>query len=501
MRDSFCTPLFNLIESKDRSLDGRIYLKHKEIYPIIQGATRHNHAFFTHFTDAEIASIFSDTRLDLKNLFITSETSRAETLAGHLLLNMEMSSYVTWLPLTAKALNDRYTPKDQAYILKYSQALPGRTGSTIDGRQLLTGRIAPLILQSETHLNAWVDELMKAVRRREKSFWPRRMSADLSVTNEYLQLDDDSDMASLPVLITFAGILDTVMFNKSVSRYVKASLYELTESEYYGLSLNINDDFLRNTLSYGLKIIKNEYLEDYICKQIGPDTIKHKNKHVAAALLASSVNWNREYIQIEQLINIKNNFIHEESVDLLLRNHAMDWSDDWFKKLQSTSHCTALKEEVCTASRFKRWASYSTRWRSMHCFRQLHDWVEMMPLQDKKAVLAHLISCFNRDIKSEAECGIVYCKMLVLAFPQEAAVKEALDNSIELIVKQSIKQKDSELISHLLENNKLSGRDVARFIRTLEDYNGLAIKSKDRLLLPFIRNAIKSDLLSDSLGL
>jgi hypothetical protein len=511
IRDTFCTPLIDLIQKNTDK--GYAYLRFQEVNDLIREATQHRDKFRPHFTDAEVARIVTDLRIDWRRFFVTSDdVSYPESGLSFVLLHMEMKEYVSWLPLTTSAINERYSPATQVEILKKSFSMPAHNNGVIDNRQLLAGRIAPMILQSEAHVDAWVDAWMKGLKRQERfghnTFTP--FSEALTVTKAYRKLKEgDTDLDGLPVLMPFAGLLETEMFTKSVSRYVDASLYELSDGAFSGQFFNRRDDYLRRSLVYGLYLLKGDELESLVTLQIGHKALTDNHLDISAALLASSINWHRELIDLKGLCEVRHVYETRDAVDVLLKDHAFSWDKDWFAKLKETEHCKPLQEQVGKFESFRAWVmdyASKSQFASMAAIKQLPVWISMMTDEDREKTYQFLIDKFRVGITvkdSKYSTGILYGKVLLSAFPDDEYAQACISDQVGYLVKRALKDDHTELLAAVIEKGFVTPAMVGQCIWNLKEFNTLTKSGSltTKLLLPFVKPKVKGAVMCDQMGL
>lgn len=511
IRETFCTPLVDLIQKKTQK--GYTYFRYEDVHPLIREATKHRDQFHAAFTDSEVARIVTDPRIDWRRVFVTSDdVSYPESALSFVLLHMEMKDYVSWLPLTTAAINERYSPAVQVELLKKSFSMPAYNNGVIDNRQLLAGRIAPMILRSDAHVDAWVDEWMKGIKRQERfvqsSFTP--FSEALKVTKAYRKLKEgETDLDALPVLMPFAGLLDTEMFTKSVSRYVDASLFELSDGSFSGHFFNRRDDYLRRTLVYGLFLLQGEALESLVTLQIGHKALSENHLDVSAALLASSINWHRELIDLKGLCEVRHVYETRTAVDVLLKEHAFCWDRNWFEKLKETEHCKPIKEQVSKFESFRAWVmdyASMSQFASMAAIKQLPVWISMMTEEDRDKTFRFLIDKFRLGITvkdSKYSTGILYGKVLLSAFPDDEYAQACISDQVGYLVKRALKDDHTELLAAVIEKGFVTPAMVGQCIWNVKEFNTLTKSGSltTKLLLPFVKPKVKGAVMCDQMGL
>jgi hypothetical protein len=511
IRNSFCDPLVALIEAHAQG--GYAYIPNHKVRALITEATRHRDEFFPAFTDAEVARIISDSRIDWRQCFSADgTTTRNISLLSDLLLHMPMAEYVTWLPLTQSALNERYSIAHQVEILKQSEAAPGYSGNAIEARQMLSGRIVPLILQDQEHLDVWVTEWMKALKFQER-VGPRitkTFSESVQTTRAYRKLSEgQSRMEALSVLMPFACLLEPNAVMKSVARYCDASLYQLSSPEHSGLFFNTTDDYLRRTLVYGLYLLRDEGLEEMVSMHIGHQVIQDRHLDLAAALLASSINWHRELIDIDALCKIQAKYETRDAVDVLLSKHAFGWDRDWFKKVGEIEHCSDLRKHVGSFESFRKWVleyASNSRFASMSTMKQLPDWIELMSEDDRNLSFAFLSKQFKAGITvkhSNHGTGIFYGKVMLSAFPDEPFAQACISDEVGYLVKRALKDDHTELLAAVIEKGFVTPEMVARCVWNVKEFNQLTRPGNlaKKLLLPFVTRKVKVGVLEEDLGM
>lgn len=511
IRDSFCAPLKLLIEK--HRIGSYSYIPVAEVRELIAAATKHRDEFFPAFTDEEVARIATDLSIDWCSCFSADgQSTQTVTVLSDVLLHMEMDEYVSWIPHTQEALNQRYKPSVQVEILKQSEAMPGYSGDAIEGRQMLTGRIAPMILQSQEHLDAWVDEWMKGLKFQERigRALTKPFSHTVKVTKAFKKLRErETRLDALPILMTFAGLLEPQKVMQSVARYCDATLYELSNSEHVGRFFNVNDDYLRRTLVYGLFLLKDEPLEELVSSHIGGQVLQDQHLTLSAALLASSIRWRRELIDLDALCQVKAKYETTDAVDVLLRDHAFNWDKNWFKKVRETEHCQPLLSHVGSFESFRRWAldyASNCRYASMSTMKQLPDWVAMMSESEAQKSLTFLIDQFQKGItvkSSQYGTGIFYGKVLLSAFPDHPQAQAEIRNQVGYLVKRALKDDHTELLAAAIDTGCVEADVVGKCIWDVEEFEKLTSNGHltKRLLLPHVKRKVKIAVLENDLGM
>lgn len=511
IKESLCNPLIALVEK--HTFEGYAYIPQVELRSLVEKATHERDIFVPELSDSEVASIISDRRIDWRTTFTSDGKSTLNVTAlSQIMLYMKMSDYLTWLPFTQDALNDRYAPQVQVEILKQSEAMPGYSGDAIESRQMLTGRIVPLILQDSAHLDAWVDEWFKGLKFQERSgrALSKPFSETVTVTKAYKKLKErDTRLDALPILMTFAGLIEPKAVMQSVARYCDATLYGLSDSEHVGTLYNVKDDYLRRTLVYGLYLLKGNPLEELVSQHIGNQVIEDKHLALSAALLASSINWHKELLDLDALCQVTAKYETTDAVDVLVRDHAFNWDRGWFKKVLETDHCGHLRKHLGTFKAFRKWAlgyASSSRYASMSSMNQLCDWIAMMPEQEKDATFKFLIQKFEDGItvkSSKYGTGIFYGKMLLSAFPDEPFAQAKISDQVGYLVKRALKDDHTELLKAVIDQKFVTPEMVGRCIWNLKEFEQLTRSGEltQRLLLPYVRRKVKVELLESDLGM
>lgn len=511
IRNSFCAPLKALIEK--HWVDGYSYIPMADLRQIITQATKHRDEFFPAFTDEEVARIISDKDIDWHTCFAADGNSTQNiTVLSDILLHMVMDEYVSWIPHTQDALNQRYAPSAQAQLLKQSEAMPGYTGDAIEGRQMLTGRIVPLILQTESHLDAWVEEWMKGLKCQERvgRALTKPFSESVRVTRAFKRLKEgDTRLDALPILMTFAGLLEPSRVMKSASRFCEATLYELSSGEHVGRFFNVTDDYLRRTLVYGLSLLKGNALEELVSHHIGRQVLNDNHLTLSAALLASSINWHRELIDLDELCRVKAKYETTNAVDILLREHAFNWDRDWFVKLRAKEHCEPMLAHIGRFETFRRWAldyASNCRYASMSSMKQLPEWIALMSEDDKEKTFRFLSEQFEIGITVKASqygTGIFYGKVLLSAFPDEPYAQAKISDQVGYLVKRALKDDHTELLAAVIEKGFVTAKMVGGCVWDVEEFEKLTRNGNltKKLLLPYVKRKVKVGLLENDLGM
>lgn len=511
VRERFLQPLLNHIEENDLAGD-EIYLKRLDVDEIIDVSQAHT-GFFKFFSDEEIAELIADKRIDWQTTFVTTEqTSDSVTLLSHLIYHMEMENYFTWLPNIVKALNDRYTPQEQLSILKKCEAMPGRTSSVLDGRTVLAGRIVPIILQDEFHLNAWVDEWLRGIKTREnsKSNFCTPFSEQFKVSRAYKKLEPaDGSVCRIPMLMVLAGVMDHEMVTTSIRRYTTATLYDLSYGGFSGHFTHTGDDFTRRNFQYGLSLLDDISRQRLIRTYLGKQVIEDNHVELAACILASSVNWDSSPVPVSKLLELRDESKYTP-LRRMLNDHLFKWGDDWFDKLAANPFCRELMTEVCTLESIDQWCSdyavSTSKYSSLSTTRQLKDWVKLLSVDDREAFLGILLERFEFGIKhstSSGRRGMVYAKLLIGAFPENEHAKKKVADLIYHLIKHAISDQDPEIIAEVVKLEAISLKAIGSRIKSLEQLGELTARGglDKELVLPHVPLMVRGDSFVADLGL
>lgn len=493
-------------------VDGDTYLKRNPLDDLIRSSQAHT-GFFPFFTDDELALMVKDPRIDWERCYVSSQdTSDRVTLLSHLIYNMEMNQYLTWLPSTAKALNERYTPAEQVVMLRKCEAMPGSNGSLVDGRHLLAGRIVPLILQSEEHLDAWVDSWFKGIKSMEgrvsifESF-----SKVNQVTKAYKQLPKtDEWLCRTPMLMTLAGALDHESVMQSVSRYTTAPLYDICSGDFTGHLNMCGNDFARRNLSYGLFLLHGPDAQE-LASAFLSGVVNDRHFELSSAILAVSVNFKGHSLPIEELIEFKDKHSGQNALDNMLQDHAFSWVSDWFDKLSANPSCDALRKVVLSAERFETWCTQHARRNgsvgvhgSMSTLGKLKAWVSLLSEEDQEQCLEFAINKFQTDITSKSKYGqgILFAKILLSVFPENERATGIVKDLFGALIKRSLTVQDKEIVAEVLKHGLVSLAEIGPKISTMEEFDLLTGNGGiDREeLLPHLKHTVKGRIFTQELG-
>jgi hypothetical protein len=511
IRDTFVTPLVRLIDA-NKDDKGFAFLTDDQVSSLIRSACAHRDNFIPYFTDEEVATIIGSIGINWFTSFVKNNSqSYPNSLLSYILANMKMDDFISFMPLTTEVLNNSYSPQAQVNILKSANVMPGYSIHSVEGRQILAGRIAPLICQTSAHLDAWVDEWVRGIKYREMKF--RNLSKPLSsvapVTQAYNRLaPGETELQSLPILMTLVGVLDTESFLHSLRRYSEASLYQISDGEFAGHFFNRHDDFMRRNLVYGLFLLSDKAHEELVVKYIGHDVIDDQHIDLAAALLINSVKWERELLPIDKLMGIKHRFETFDAVDLMLAEHSSHWRNKWFDQLNLCPHGSKLASEVGKIHRFRKWIShYATysQYGSMAGMRDLSKWIGLMSDHDQDRARVYLLDRFESGIKhkmSKYGSGALYGKALLAAFPEDPYVQALVSDNIGYIVKRALSDNHTELLKEVLARKLVTPRMVGKCIKTHQEFEELTkpMAIDKSLLMPFISIKIRGECLETAIG-
>lgn len=493
-------------------VDGDIHLKRNPLGALIQSSQQHT-GFLPFFSDDEMAFIVKESRIDWKSCFVSSQdTSDTFSLLSHLINNMEMNEYLTWLPSTAKALNDRYTPHEQVVMLRKCEAMPGGNGSMVDGRHLLAGRIVPLILQSEEHLDAWVDSWFHGIKSMEgKVSFLDSFSNVNTVTKKYKALPDTEGwLCRTPILMALAGALDHESVMRSVSRYTPASLYDICSGDFTGYFSMCGKDFARRNLSYGM-FLHHGAAAQALSSSFLSGVIRDRHFELSSTILAVSVNFDDHSLPIDELIGFEDKHTGCNALDNMLQDHAFSWVGDWFERLNANANCAHLRSKVLSAERFETWCKlHAGRNRNlnmhgrMSTLKKLKLWVSLFSSEDKRRCLEFALNKFKIDIQSTSKYsqGIFFAKILISVFPDNERARHIVQELIGAVIRKSLASKDKEIVTELLKQGLVSLAEIGRKISSTEAFALLTgpggIDRDD--LLPHLKHTLKGKIFSDDLG-
>lgn len=493
-------------------VDGDTYLKRNPLDDLIRSSQAHT-GFSPFFTDDELALMIKDPRIDWERCYVSSQdNSDRVSLISHLIHNMEMNQYLTWLPSTAKALNERYTPAEQVVLLRKCEAMPGGNGSLVDGRHLLAGRIVPLILQTEEHLDAWVDSWFKGIKSMEgrvsifESF-----SKVNGVTRAYKQLPKtDEWLCRTPMLMTLAGALDHESVMQSVSRYTTAPLYDICSGDFTGHLNMCGNDFARRNLSYGLFLLHGPDAQE-LTSALLSGVVKDRHFELSSAILAVSVNFKSHSLPIDQLVGFKDKHSGQNALDNMLQDHCFSWVGDWFEKLNANPNCDALRNVVLRAERFETWCTQHARrgasvrvHGSISTLKKLKAWVSLLSVEDQERCLEFAINKFQMDITSKSKYGqgILFAKILLSVFPENEKATGIVKELFGRLIKRSLTIQDREIVAEVLKHGLVSLAEIGPKISSMEEFDLLTGKggiNRDELL-PHVKHTVKGRIFTQELG-
>jgi hypothetical protein len=493
-------------------VDGDTYLKRRPLDDLIQSSQAHT-GFFPFFTDDELALMVKDPRIDWQRSYVSSQdNSDRVTLLSHLLYTMEMNQYLTWLPSTAKALNERYTPAEQVVMLRKCETMPGGNGSLIDGRHLLAGRIVPLILQSEEHLDAWVDAWFKGIKSMEaRASIFESFSKVNPVTKAYKRLPNtDEWLCRTPMLMTLAGALDHESVMQSVGRYTSAPLYDICSGDFTGHLNMCGKDFARKNLSYGLFLLHGPDAQE-LTGSLLSGVMKDRHFELSSAILAVSVNFKAHSLPLEELAQFKDPHSGQNALDNMLQDHAFSWRSDWFQKLKENPHCDSLRKVVLSADRFETWCTQHARRNggvgvhgSIPTLKKIKVWLKLLSEGDQERCLEFAINKFQTDITSRSKYGqgILFAKILLSVFPENERATGIVKDLFGALIKRSLAIKDKEIVAEVLSHGLVSVAEIGPKISSMEEFDLLTSTGgihRDELL-PHVKHTVKGKIFTQELG-
>lgn len=493
-------------------VDGDTYLKRHPLDDLIRSSQAHT-GFFPFFTDDELALMVKDPRIDWERCYVSSQdNSDRVTLLSHLIYSMEMNQYLTWLPSTAKALNERYTPAEQVIMLRKCETMPGGNGSLIDGRHLLAGRIVPLILQSEEHLDAWVDAWFKGIKSMEGRVSIFESFSKVNpVTKAYKRLPKtDEWLCRTPMLMTLAGALDHESVMQSVSRYTTAPLYDICSGDFTGHLNMCGKDFARKNLSYGLFLLHGPDAQELTTALLS-GVMKDRHFELSSAILAVCVNFKAHSLPIDELIEFKDPHSSQNALDNMLQDHAFSWRSDWFEKLKENPHCDSLRKAVLSVDRFETWCTQHARRNgsvgvhgSLPTLKKIKSWVTLFSVDDQERCLEFAVNKFKTDITSRSKYGqgILFAKILLSVFPENEKAKSIVKDLFGALIKRSLTIKDREIVAEVLRHGLVSVAEIGTKISTMEEFDhltGAGGIDRDELL-QYVNHTVKGRIFTLELG-
>jgi hypothetical protein len=512
VRERFITPLLMHIEEQDLAGE-EIFVKRKAIDELISTSQAHTEFYWPWFSDEEVAELIADQRIEWKSIFLTSDNSSDSiALLSHLIHHMEMTSYFIWLPHTVKALNNRYTPLEQVNILKQCDAMPGRNSSTMDGQMLLAGRIVPIILQDELHLDTWVQEWVRGIKRCERpgSKYSKPFSSQFKVTKAYKNLEtSEGSLCRIPMLMVLAGVLDQEMVGASIKRFTDATLYDLSYGGFSRAFTLTGDDFSRRNFRYGLYVLDDISRQQLIGSYLGRQVIADNHLELASCILASAVSWDYNPAPIPELLAIRDGS-EMTPLRMMLNEHAFEWDEDWFDKLAANPSCADLLREVSTVDSIILWCrDYSAECsdsNSLATTRKLKRWVNLLNEDAKQEFLEFLLERFEYGIthtNSRGRCGMAYAKMLLGSFPESDQAKRKVSELIFHVIKHAVTDKDPEIMAEIVKLNALSISEIGANIKSIQQFNTITSKGglEKSLVLPHLPLKVIGHAFANDLGL
>lgn len=461
-------------------------------------------------SDSLVAQIISDERIDHTKAMATVENSTDRISLVSLLISSVPPTISSALPLTAQALQAYYTPEQQVDILKRSLPRPSIGMSVATPDQMLLDRIASLIINDQKNMNAWVDEWYRQIEQKSKQ------PSLLSMLSLYIEPPaskakksiPERQFFSLPVIMPYVATIAREKYEIARKGRNLGTLYQLGSNEYSDFSYNTRDDLLRRNIINGLQVLDGKDLEDFVLSEIGDQPIVDGHVGVCAALLASSPKWEREIVDVEALMAVRDSFYNCDAVSSMISNHMLTAPRNWLEMATRKDHCKNLVTQVCQYERFAKWLgrhAQSTQWGSLSYLKDLSSWIGVMDYENKSKTLSLLLHKFTNGIstKSLYGSGIFYGKVLLSAFPDDPYAKESIRDQVGYIVKRALIDGDMELLRTTSEKGWITPDRIAECIWTFEEFRKITGEEglDENLIRPFMPRAYNRRSLSEDLGL
>lgn len=408
------------------------------------------------------------------------------------------------LPETQKALMERYSHKEQVSILKKSLPRPGIGFSIATADQMLLARISSIATASQESMEAWVNEWINQINKKQRR---RSLLGMLKSFAGDKQLSTEKSFFSLPVIMPYVAIIAPEKYGKAVAGLRPGTLYQMGSNSYSDFSYNSRDDFLRRNIINGLQVLEGKDLENFVLNEIGDDPIHDKNVAVCAALLASSPKWDRELIDMQALMSVRDRFYSFGAISSMISNHMLTAPSDWLEMAEKKAHCADLVMQVGQHDRFAKWLgrhAQSTQWGSLHYLRDLSGWIGIMDNESKDKTMNLLLHKFNNGIttKSLYGSGIFYGKILVSAFPDDPYAEQAIREQVGYLVKRALIDGDMELLKATSSKGWVTPDRIAECIWTYDEFKALTGEEglPAEFIRPFMPKMINRKSISEDLG-
>lgn len=456
-------------------------------------------------SDKLVAKVITESKIDhlMASVTVPNSTERV-SLVSFLISEIPVVEGEE-VPETQGALQKRYSLEEQVSILKKSFPRPGIGISIATPDKMLLVRIASIVTSSQESMDVWVSDWLEQIRKKKSQ---TTLLGMLKAFSGSKNTSLEKTFFALPVIMPYVAIVANEKYNKSVDQRRAGTLYELGSNEYSDFSYNSRDDFLRRNIVNGLQVLEGKDLEDFVLNEIGRRPIDDKNVGVCAALLASSPKWDRELIDIEELMSVRDRFYNFGAVSSMISNHMLSAPKDWLSMAGEKPHCATLVSQVGQHDRFAKWLgrhSQSTQWGSLSYLKDLSGWIGIMDYENKTKTLNLLLDKFTNGMstKSLYGSGIFYGKVLLSAFPEDPYVEQAIREQVGYLVKRALIDGDMELLKATADKKWITPDRIAECIWSHEEYKKLTGESglNEELIRPFMPGSIKRKSLSEDLGL
>lgn len=302
---------------------------------------------------AEACEAILDTRFDWRAEYVRDEPQSMErALLNMLLAKIRFTHYLDYDESLADALLQRYSPEGICDILSSAECLAADAsmlGSSMEERHVLLERLTCIVTDTPAILDAWVTLTLRALRDRECLFGNNRdffkgLSQLFPVTDTYRQLPafTDNKLRSTRTLLSVMAMGSCFIpqeFKTSIERYVKATLYELTDAKLTG-NFDIRGNTLTRAFVHGLYLVK-DHAEPFIRLHLKQAPIQNNDTYVCAALLATVPYLKNHPYSIKQLMQVKD-AVNGDALELFSQYYLFGWRPDLIETLFATPKLRSL---------------------------------------------------------------------------------------------------------------------------------------------------------------
>lgn len=413
----------------------------------------------------QLSSLILDTRFNWPKLMaVETLTSDArQGLLPNLMNQIHFNWHLDYNPIIEKALHERYRPKEIVHLLGSAKCIPNMPaamGSTIDSRAIAIERIACIILSNQQTLDAWVDQLMLAIKVRPwgSSKSDHHLSNIAHTTAAYQALgsggafaqNDGAHLLTLMLVTAFAAVFEAQRIKTSLERYTSATIYQLADADLTGL-FDVRGNLIHRAIIQGLFVNAPDILP--FCKiHLKNAPLEQGDALTCAALLACAPYLQKQPYSVRSLLNVRVAKSMSSVFKTFARHHLVGWHEDLVELIFSNEQVRTLRARLKSESS------------ALQVFRDLcrSTYLSSNALQKAKGVYLNLPDSVRKMVffqcvhelthkcgeKTMAHRGSVFSVLATLASTEQIP-------EIQTLVRQKL------------------GTMVNRAVGTPEDYNGM----------------------------